>query len=75
MSKVGIIGATTLSLALAVATPAFAVGLRGGGAMHVGSGGLRDAQGSAVSRADASYIRPALGVLRPGVREVYGRRW
>ena len=55
MSKLGIIGATALSLALAVATPAFAVGLRGGGAMHVGSGGFRDAQGSAVSRADASY--------------------
>jgi hypothetical protein len=55
MSKLGIIGAAALSLALAVATPAFAVGLRGGGAMHVGSGGFRDAQGSAVSRADASY--------------------
>ena len=55
MSKLGIIGATALSLALAVATPAFAVGLRGGGAMHVGSGGFRDAQGSAVSRTDASY--------------------
>jgi hypothetical protein len=55
MSKLGIIGATALSLALAVATPTFAVGLRGGGAMHVGSGGFRDAQGSAVSRADASY--------------------
>ena len=55
MSKLGIIGATALSLALAVATPAFAVGLGGGGAMHVDSGGFRDAQGSAVSRADASY--------------------
>ena len=55
MSKLGIIGATALSLALAVATPAFAVGLRGGGAMHVGSGGFRDAQGSAGSHADASY--------------------
>ena len=54
MSKLGIIGATALSLALAVATPAFAVGLRGvsdGGAMDVGSGGLRGAQASA----DASY--------------------
>jgi hypothetical protein len=42
MSKFGIVGATALSLALAVATPAFAVGLRGvdgGSAMHVGSGG------------------------------------
>ena len=56
MSKLGIVGTTALSLALAVATPAFAAGLRNvGGAMHVDSGGFRDAQGSAVSRADASY--------------------
>ena len=43
MSKLGIAGVTALSLASAVATPAFAVGLRGvhgGSAMHVGSGGL-----------------------------------
>jgi hypothetical protein len=52
------IGATALSLALAVATPAFAVGLRGGVAMHVGSGGFRGVQasvGSVVSSTDASY--------------------
>jgi uncharacterized protein YdeI (BOF family) len=58
MSKVGIVGATALSLVVAVATPAFAVGLRGGGAMHVGSGGFRGAQasvGSVVSSVDASY--------------------
>ena len=55
MSKLGILGATALSLTLAVATPAFAVGLRGGGAMLVGSGGFRGAQASAVWRADASY--------------------
>jgi hypothetical protein len=62
MSKLGIVGATALSLALAGATPAFAVGLRsvsGGGVMHVGSGGFRGAQasvGSVVSSgADASY--------------------
>jgi hypothetical protein len=57
MSKLGIVGATALSLALAVATPAFAVGLhgvRGGGAMLVGSGGFRGAQAS-VGSADASY--------------------
>jgi hypothetical protein len=35
------IGVTALSLALAVATPAFAAGIRGGGAMHVGSGPSR----------------------------------
>ena len=58
MSKPGVVGATALSLALAVATPAFAVGLGGGGAMRVGSGGLRGAQAiSSVvpSRADASH--------------------
>jgi hypothetical protein len=61
MLKLGIVGATALSLALAVATPAFAVGfrgVRGGGAMDVGSSGFRGAQasvGPAVSRADASY--------------------
>jgi hypothetical protein len=58
MSKLGIVGATALSLALAVATPTFAAGLRGvrdGGAMGVGSGGFRGAQASVVSRADASY--------------------
>ena len=58
MSKFFIVGPTALSLALAVTTPAFAVGLRGGGTMHVGSGGFRGAQasvGSVVSSADASY--------------------
>jgi hypothetical protein len=52
------IGAMALSLALAVATPAFAVGLRGGGAMQVGSGGLRGDQaivGAVVPSANASY--------------------
>jgi BA14K-like protein len=61
MSKLGIIvGATALSPAFAVATPSFAVGLRGDGAM-VGSGGFRGAQasvGSVVSDVtDASYCR------------------
>ena len=56
MSKLGIVGATALSLALAVATPAFAVGLvGGGGAMHVGSGGFRGAQARVPSNTDASY--------------------
>jgi hypothetical protein len=58
MSKFFIVGPTALSLALAVTTPAFAVGLRGGGTMHVGSGAFRGAQasvGSVVSSADASY--------------------
>jgi hypothetical protein len=38
-----LVGATALSLTLAAATPAFAVGL-GGGVMHVGSGGFRAGQ-------------------------------
>jgi hypothetical protein len=49
MSKFGIVGATALSLAFAVATPAFAVelgGIPGGGAMNVGSGGFRAVQAS-----------------------------
>jgi BA14K-like protein len=49
VSKLGIVGATALSLASAVATSAFAVGLRGvhgGSAMHVGIGGFRGAQAS-----------------------------
>jgi hypothetical protein len=46
MSKLGIAGAMALSLTLAVATPAFAVGLRGGGVMNVGSGGFRAVQAS-----------------------------
>ena len=57
MSRLGIVGATALSLALAVATPAFAVGL-GGSAMHAGSGASR-AQASigylVPSGADASH--------------------
>ena len=45
MSKLGILGATALSLSLAIASPAFAQqahggGMRGGG-MHVGGGGMR----------------------------------
>ena len=59
MSKLGIVGATALSLALAVASPAFAVGVRGGGVMHVGSGGIPGAQASidsvVPSGADASH--------------------
>jgi BA14K-like protein len=39
MSKLGILGATALSLTLAVAAPALAAG-RGGGGMHGGGGGM-----------------------------------
>ena len=61
MSKLGILSVSALSLALAVATPAFAAGFRDvgdAGAMHVGNGGFGGTQattGSAVSSADASY--------------------
>jgi hypothetical protein len=55
MWKFGILKVTALSLALAVATPAFAAGLRSGGVMNVGIGGIRAAQVSAISNADASY--------------------
>jgi hypothetical protein len=47
MSKLRMVGATALSLALAVAGPAFAAGIGGGGGgMHVGGGGFRGAQAS-----------------------------
>jgi BA14K-like protein len=62
MLRLSIVGATALSLALAAGTPTFAVGLRGvhghgGGAMHVGSGGLGGAQAKRRLRGieDASY--------------------
>ena len=61
MSKLGILSVAALSLALAVATPAFAAGFRNvsdAGAMHVGNGGFGGTQaitGPGVSNADASY--------------------
>jgi hypothetical protein len=60
MSKLGIVGAAALSLALAVATPAFAVelhGVRGGDLMDVGVfGGARVSTGSFVpSEAAAAH--------------------
>jgi hypothetical protein len=67
MSKLCIAGATALSLALIVATPAFAVGLRGVG--MVGNGGFRAVQASsdsvAVSSADASYCRQRWAYYNP----------
>jgi hypothetical protein len=60
MSKLGIVGAAALSLALAVATPAFAVelhGVRGGDLMDVGGfGGARASTASFVpSEAAAAH--------------------
>ena len=64
MLKLGIVGATALSLALAVATQAFAAGRRSvgeGGAMQVGNGGFHGTQASISSVASigaaASYCR------------------
>jgi hypothetical protein len=79
MSKLGIVGATALSLALAVAAPAFAVGLRGvsgGGTMHFDSGGFRSAQasvGSVVSSgAEVSYCRQRWAYYDPASRKAMG---
>jgi hypothetical protein len=77
MSKLGIVGATALSLALAVATPAFAMGLRGdGGAMHVDNGGFRGAQASIGSvasiGADASYCRQRWAYYDPASGKYMG---
>jgi hypothetical protein len=49
MSKLGILGAAALSLTLAVATPAFAAGVRDGGATHVDFHGAQGRVGSVVS--------------------------
>src|SRR5258707_14199381 len=66
------IGATALSLTLTVAIPAFAVGLRGGSAMHVGSGGVRGDQaivGPAGPGPAASHCDQRLAVHDPASRE------
>jgi hypothetical protein len=61
MSKLGLVGAMALSLALVAGTPASAMGLRdvhNVGAIRIGGGGLfgaRASVGSAVSDADAAY--------------------
>ena len=68
MSKLGIVGATALSLVLAAATPAFATGLRVGGVMHVGSGfhGAQASVGSVLSSgADASYCAQRWAYYNP----------
>ena len=76
MSTFGIVQATALLLALAVATPAFAVGLRGGGVVHVGNGGFRGAQASigsvGTSATDASYCRQRWAYYDPVARKYMG---
>jgi hypothetical protein len=46
MSKLGIVNATALSVVLAAATPAFAMGPRAARAMYIGSGGVHAPQAS-----------------------------
>ena len=65
MSKLGILKVTALSLVLAAATPAFAAGFRGAGAMKVGIGGLGRTQANAVSSADASYCAQRWAYYNP----------
>jgi hypothetical protein len=75
MSKLGIVRAAAVSLALVVATPTFAVGLRGGGVMHVGSGGFRGAQasvGSVISPTDASYCARRWAYYEPASGKYMG---
>jgi BA14K-like protein len=79
MSKLGIVGATALSLALVVATPAFAgerVGVGGRSTMNVGSGGFRDAQANtgSVSPSDAaaSYCRQRWAYYDPASGKYMG---
>jgi hypothetical protein len=75
MSKLGIVGATALSLASAVATPAFAAGLRGGGAAHVDSIGFRGPQASVSSvvlSTDASYCAQRWAYYDPAAGKYMG---
>jgi hypothetical protein len=73
MSKLGIVGTTALSLALVVASPAFA---GGGGAMDGGIGGFRDAQAStgtvSASAAGASYCRQRWAYYDPASAKYMG---
>jgi hypothetical protein len=74
MSKLGFVRATALSLALAIATPAFAAGL--GDVMHVGNGGFRGAQASigsvGANAADASYCHQRWAYYDPVTRKYMG---
>ena len=74
MSRLSIVGATALLLALAVGTPTFAVELRGvdghrGGAMHFGSGGLGGAQARhrlrGIQKASARYCAERWAYYNP----------
>jgi hypothetical protein len=74
MSRLGIVGATALSLALAVGTSTFAAGLRGvhghgGSATHVGSGGLGGAQAKhrlrGIENASARYCAERWAYYNP----------
>jgi BA14K-like protein len=76
MSKLGIIGASALSLALAAATPAFAQRVTaggggahvagGGGGMHVGGGGMRVGGGGGMRGGAASIGAGRVGSVSGG---------
>jgi hypothetical protein len=77
MSKLNIVRATALSLALAVAAPAFAVGLGNvGGPMHLGNGGFRRAQASigsvGPSAADVAHCRQRWAYYDPASGKYMG---
>ncbi|HLV96227.1 MAG TPA: BA14K family protein [Candidatus Acidoferrales bacterium] len=64
MSKLGILGVTALSLSLAVATPALAAEMRGGGGMHAGGGNFGGVRGGAAfsgARANFSGAQASVG--------------
>jgi BA14K-like protein len=81
MSRLSIVGATALSLALAVGTPTFAVGLRGvhghgGGAMHVGSGPSRIHPRHVVPKPWFRGDQAIVGPVVPSADASYcARRW
>ena len=70
MSKLGILGATALSLTLAVAAPAFAAGRGmqgGGGGMHVaGGGGMRGGGGGMPVGGGSAAFRGAQASIGAG---------
>ena len=76
MTKLGILGATALSLSLAVASPALAQHVRGGAAVHANGGanfsGARSGSFNAAPQANlrganASIVRPAATTAGPNV--------
>jgi len=65
MSRLGILGATALSLSLAIASPALAQHAHGGG-MHVGGGGMHVGGGAGFRGAQASVGAGRVGGINGG---------